>query len=321
MTLSIKALASAALAAALSLAAWTPATAQEEGWPRTIVHEAGELVLEAQPQTIVSTALSVTGTLLAINAPVTASAATSPSAITDDKGFFSQWAAIADERGVEVLYPGLQFDLEAVLAAEPDLVIVSTSGADSVRDHYDELVALGIPTMVVNYSNKTWQDLALQLAEATGLEAEAQEAIESFNAYAADAAARITPPKGGASIVSFNGASSDTAIGKITGPHAEIFSALGIEVLEAPDGLDTSAQERADFAFVTMENVSAAIRGESVFLLTGTQATAEAFLAEPTLANLPAVQKGQVYPMGPTSFRIDYYSGIELIDTLVDILG
>ena len=321
MTISIKAFASAALAAAaLSLAAWAPAWAQD-GWPRTIAHEAGELVLEAQPQTIVSTTLSVTGTLLAINAPVTASAATAPSAITDGKGFFSQWAAIADERGVEVLYPGLQFDLEAVLAAEPDLVIVSTSGADSVRDHYEELVALGIPTMVVNYSNKTWQDLALQLAEATGLEAEAQEAIESFNAYAADAATRITPPEGGASIVSFNGASSDTAIAKVTGPHAQIFAAMGIEVLEAPDGLDTSVQERADFAFVTMENVSAAVQGESVFLLSGTPAVAEAFLAEPTLANLPAVQNGRVYPLGPTSFRIDYYSGIELIDTLVDILG
>mgnify|MGYP001678707054 CR=1 FL=1 len=33
-----------------------------------------------------------------------ASAATSPSPLTDDKGFFKQWASVADERGVEVPY-------------------------------------------------------------------------------------------------------------------------------------------------------------------------------------------------------------------------
>ena len=47
-------------------------------WPRTITHEMGETVLEAKPERIVSTSLSVTGTLLAIDAPVVATAATSP---------------------------------------------------------------------------------------------------------------------------------------------------------------------------------------------------------------------------------------------------
>jgi len=295
--------------------------AHAQDWPRTIVHEAGELVLEKKPENIVSTTLSVTGTLLAIGAPVTASAATSPNPITDDKGFFSQWAAVADQRGVEVLYPALRFDLEAVIAADPDLVIVSTSGADSVRDHYDQLVAQGIPTMVVNYSDKTWQELAIQLAEATGLEAEAERAIAYFDAYAADQARNISPPAGGVSIVSFNGASSDTAVAKSTGPHAQLFEALGIDVVEAPSELDTSVQERADFAFVTFENVTAAVRGEAVFLLSGTEQTAQAFRAEPTLANLPAVRDGAVYPLGPTSFRVDYYSGIAIIDTVVEALG
>ncbi len=309
-----------AAAASVALVLATPVVAQDSGWPRTIAHERGELVLDARPVTILSTTPSVTGTLLSIGAPVTASAATTPSAITDDKGFFSQWAAVADERGVAVLYPNLEFDLEAVIAADPDLVIVSTSGADSVLDHYDELVAQGIPTLVVNYSNKSWQDLALQLGAATGNEAEAQAAIDRFDAYVADAATKITPPAGGATIASFNGTRSDSAIGKLTGPHAGLFEALGIDVIEAPAELDTSAQARSDFIFVTLENLSAAIGGDSVFLLSGTPATVDAFIAEPTLANLPAVTSGQVYPLGPTSFRLDYFSGMELIDRLVDIL-
>ena len=51
-----------------------------------------------------STTPSVTGILLAMDAPLVASAATTPSRLTDAKGFFSQWAKVADQRGVEVLY-------------------------------------------------------------------------------------------------------------------------------------------------------------------------------------------------------------------------
>ena len=77
----------------------------------------------------------------------------------------------ADKRGVRVLYPALKFDIEAVIAQKPDLVIVSATGADSVLQHQAELVAQGIPAIVVNYSNQRWQDIAAALGRATGLEA------------------------------------------------------------------------------------------------------------------------------------------------------
>jgi iron complex transport system substrate-binding protein len=301
----------------------TPAAAAsgDQGtWPRTIADEQGEVTIDAKPERIVSTSLSVTGTLLAIGAPVVASAATSASDITDDKGFFSQWADVADERGVEVLYPDLEFDMEALIAADPDLVVVSTSGADSVLDHYDEIAA-EFPTIVVDYSKQTWQDLATQLGEATGLEGEAQTSIADFDDYAATAAQRITAPEGGVSIVSYNGPGSDQGVAKLTGPHAQLMESLGLDVVEGPEDLDTSEQSRSDFIFVTLENLSKAVGGETVFLLTGTEETVSAFASDSVLANLPAVQKNQVYPLGPTSFRIDYYSGKQFVDAVVDALG
>src|SRR5256885_944609 len=82
------------------------------------------------PGRIVSPSPSVPGTLLAIDAPVVATAATTPSRMTDDKGFFSQWAAVADKRGVQVLYRNLQFDIEAAIGASPDLLVASATGAD-----------------------------------------------------------------------------------------------------------------------------------------------------------------------------------------------
>ncbi len=47
-------------------------------WPRQIVDSRGPHTLESQPQRIVSTSVTLTGSLLAIDAPVVASGATTP---------------------------------------------------------------------------------------------------------------------------------------------------------------------------------------------------------------------------------------------------
>ena len=39
-------------------------------------------------------------------------------------------------------------------------------------------------------------------------------------------------------------------------------------------------------------------------------------LADPVLANLSAVREKRVYALGPSSFRIDYYSGRQMIDNV-----
>ncbi|MGV6875856.1 Fe2+-enterobactin ABC transporter substrate-binding protein [Pseudochelatococcus sp. B33] len=293
-----------------------PVPAQGAGWPRTITHEAGELALSEKPSRIVSTSPSLTGILLAIDAPVVATAATTPSSLTDGKGYFSQWAEVADARGVGVLYRNLNFDIEAVIGWNPDLLIVSTGGADTVRQHYPELLVQGLPTIVINYFNRPWQDIAAELGRATGHEAEAAAAIQRFDAYAVEAAASITPPDGSVTIVGYNLAGS-YSVSRTTSPQAQILGALGFEVAGLPEHIQSDPAYRgSDFGFVSRETLSSVIAGETVFLLNGTEADVEAFLADPVLANLPAVRNRRVYAMGPTSFRIDYYSGRQLIDTV-----
>lgn len=289
--------------------------AQEEGWPRTVKHVSGELTLAAKPVRIVSTAPSLTGILLAMDAPLIASAATTPSSMTDDKGFFLQWSGVADERGVDILYRNLNFDIEAVIGWEPDLLIASSSGADSVIQHYGELEAQGIPTFVINYSNQSWQDMAIQIGEIAGLEKEAAAAIERFDTHVAEVAASLTKEKGKASIVGYN-IGATYSIGRPESPQARLLSSLGFEVEGMPQANSGDVTRRSDFDFISRENLSAAITGDTVFLLRGTDADVEAFLADPVLANLPAVRNKRVYPLGPTSFRIDYYSGREMVDAV-----
>lgn len=292
-----------------------PAWSQEAGWPRTIRHAAGELTLTRKPLRIVSTTPSVTGILLAIEAPLLASTATTPSPLTDAKGFFSQWAGDADKRGVKVLYPNLKFDIEAVLGWKPDLVIASTTGADSVLEHRPELEALGVPTLVVDYSSRSWQELATELGKATGLEKEAAAAIARFDADLAAAAGAI-PAKGAkASIVGYNIAGS-YSVARTASPVSKLVSALGFEVVGLPPELKPNSARPSDFEFFSRENLSAAIAADTVFLLRATEKDVEAFLAEPILANHPAVVGKRVYPLGLTSFRIDPYSGRQIIERL-----
>ncbi|MHC6227464.1 Fe2+-enterobactin ABC transporter substrate-binding protein [Pseudomonas sp. X10] len=278
----------------------------------------GNLTMAAgdpQPERIISTTPSVTGILLAMDAPLIASAATTPSRLTDDKGFFSQWAQVADERGVQVLYRNLQFDIEAVVASDTDLLVASATGADSVAPYRSEIEAQGVPVMVVNYSNQSWQEIATELGKRTGLQRQAQAAIERFDAYAAETAAHITPPAGPVNVIGYNIAGS-FSVGRGSSPQARLLTALGFTVAELPQALAAKVTRASDFQFISRENLPAAINGESVFLMGASDSDVQAFLADPVLANLPAVRNGRVYPLGPSSFRIDYYSGRQMVDTV-----
>jgi iron complex transport system substrate-binding protein len=295
------------------------AWADEVGWPRTVSHAAGELTLATRPIRIVSTTPSVTGVLLSMNAPIVATAATTPSPLTDQKGFFLQWASVADQRGVKILYPNLTFDMEAIIGLQPDLVIASATGADSIRAHVAELQALGIPTLVVNYSNRSWQELAIEIGKATGLETEAEQAIRRFDAKVAQVATTITVPQEPVSIVVYN-VTGSFAVSRPQSPHANLLQSLGMTVVGLPEEMRSQVNRSSDSDFISRENLPPAIKGAHVFLLRGTARDVDAFLADPLLANAPAVQKHQVYPLGPSSFRIDYYSGLQMLDQVAEAL-
>lgn len=267
------------------------------------------------PRRIVSTTPSVTGILLAMNAPLIATAATTPSRLSDAKGFFTQWAEVADQRGVQVLYSNLLFDIEAVIGQDPDLLVLSATGADSVIQHQGELQAQGINTTVVNYSNQSWQQMAVELGKVTGLVQQAQDAIKRFDDYTAQVAATLMPPAEPVSVVGYNIAGS-YSVGLPSSPQARLLSALGFKVAGLPEALDAQVRRSSDVGFISRENLSRAIVGDSVFLLGGNDADVQAFLADPVLANLPAVINKRVYPLGVSSFRIDYYSGRQMIDTV-----
>ena len=107
------------------------ASAVAADWPRQVTDSRGVHTLESKPTRIVSTSVTLTGSLLAIDAPVVASGATTPNnRVADAQGFLRQWGDIAKQRKVARLYIG-EPSAEAVAAQMPDLILISATGGDS----------------------------------------------------------------------------------------------------------------------------------------------------------------------------------------------
>nr|WP_325249030.1 Fe2+-enterobactin ABC transporter substrate-binding protein [Amylibacter sp.] len=306
---------------ALSLACLPlAATAQTADWPRTILHETGDLVLNTPPQRIVSTSPSLTGTLLAIKAPLVATATAMGGRLTDTTGFFNQWAKVAQDQGVIPLYTDLEFDIESLILSDPDLVIASATGGDSILPFVPELESLGYPVLVLDYSVNAWEDLARKLGQATDRTAEAEAVIADFTRQAEQARTHITRPEGTVSIVSYNFFGT-YGVSKPQSTQARVLLEMGFTVTGLPAAMGPLVTRSREFDFVSHENLPASITGDSIFLLAADAADVKTFVADPVLANLPAVKQGRVYPLGPSSFRVDYYSGLEMIDAVTGLFA
>ncbi|WP_353047235.1 Fe2+-enterobactin ABC transporter substrate-binding protein [Sphingobium sp. BHU LFT2] len=269
--------------------------------------------IPAKPHRILSTAASVTGTLLAIDAPLIASASAA------NGQYFPQWAGVAKERGIENIWPAGDVDIEAAIAVEPDLIVVSTGGADSALAQRAELQAIA-PTILVDYGSQSWQDLAIQLGKAASLEKQAAARIAAFDRYVADARGKIAVPAGKVNIISYNGSGTTNPIATANGAHGRLLSGLGFTVEDPDPAWHAASEARGDFVWAPYEMLPR-LTAATTFLLRANDERVAAFLGDPVLANLPSVRTRQVQSLGANSFRIDYYSATQIVDGIVKTFG
>jgi iron complex transport system substrate-binding protein len=290
----------------------------ETGWPRTITHAAGTTEIPAEPLRIVSTSTSITGSLLAIGAPVVASGATTPSAMTDDRGFFTQWAQAATDANVEIAYPNLELDLDAIEAFEPDLIIGSANGGDSTLEAYAQLSDIA-PTVLLDYGTPSWQELTESLAEATGREEAATTLLTDFDAWVAEQAATITLPEQPVTALVYMNADGAWTFGQ-DAPQAQLLTSLGFTYEQADQDLVTPESKDTGVPVLTVENMAEGLASANTLFVVpmGNPEAVANFSADPLLGNQPAVAGNRVYSLGMTSFRLDYYSAKQTVETVVE---
>ena len=283
------------------------AAVSESQWPRTFVNADGSTTqIPHKPQKILSTTTTVTGTLVAIDAPVVASST------AGDGKFFAQWADIAKQRNIEQLWAVGSVDTEMAYAVMPDLIVVAATGGDSVMDLVPELKLIA-PVIIVDYGAQTWQELAVKLGFATGREAFVEQKIAQFNDYLKNV--KLNLPDTRANIIAYNGPGIANVIAKETGPHSELLHSLGLEIEGAKSEWETFSDKRSDFVRAHYETLTM-LKAPMTFVIVADDSKAQTVMNDPVLVNLPSVQKKQVYPLGLNSFRIDYYSSMEIVELM-----
>ncbi|AGP31763.1 Fe2+-enterobactin ABC transporter substrate-binding protein [Corynebacterium terpenotabidum] len=298
-------------------------------WPREVdsltvdngevTGETEKVEIPEQPERIVSTSVTLTGSLLSVDAPVIASGGAKVGPTSDDKGFFTQWADKADAAGVEALWQ-LEPDLQKVAAQDPDLIIVSAVGADTATTLYDELTKIGVPVVVLDYSDKTWTEITTEIGEITGHEEEAAATIQSYEDRVAEVRDTIDEPEQPVNVVL---PAQGGNLNFMTGESAQgrIITDLGWELAVPGDDItrtDGDYAGRTDVRQVTGENADKALIGKTVFGINvdGTEPVIDKLKAIPTLTDAYAVTNARVYELGASAFRIDYFSAMEILDQI-----
>ncbi|MDO5076175.1 Fe2+-enterobactin ABC transporter substrate-binding protein [Corynebacterium sp.] len=312
-----------------STAASTSESQSQGQWPRTVdslvvqdgkaTKDTEKVEIPAQPKRIVSTTVTVTGSLLAIDAPVVATGGAQPGPAASDKGFFRQWEQVAEERNVESLYH-LDPNLEKIVAQQPDLIVVSAAGADSATKLHDQLKDVA-PVVVVDYSDKSWEALITELGTITGLEHNAESTLESFNKRLTEVKGAITIPDQPTNIGLALAEGEGMNLWTKQSAQGELLAELGFEVAEpAADIVDTSGAfgKRTDVKHVTPENLDKALTGKTFLVsnVDGTEDPVARIKANPQLADAEVVKNDHVYAIDPEIFRVDYYSALGFLDQI-----
>ncbi len=298
-------------------------TQAAEQWPRQIIGDNGKTItLKAAPQRIVSTSVTLTGSLLAIDAPVVASGAGMPnSRFTDSQGFFRQWGEIARNKHVQRLYVG-EANAEMVAAQAPDLILVSATGNDSAIRLVDQLSTIA-PVLVVNYDNKSWQQVVNLLGKVSGHESQAQQVIQRFDQRVAQLKPRLKLPPQPVSAFIWNGGGREVNLWTAQSAQGKLLEQLGFQLAATPNSLATSHSmgQRKDIIQLSGENMSEGLAGKSWLMFVADNNTVQQVTSDRFLQQAPAVQNKQVYPLGNDNFRLDYYSANETLDKIEQLFA
>ena len=286
-------------------------------WPRQVTDSRGVHTLESKPTRIVSTSVTLTGSLLAIDAPIVASGATTPNnRVADGQGFLRQWGDIAKQRKVARLYIG-EPSAEAVAAQMPDLILISATGGDSALALYDQLSAIA-PTLIINYDDKSWQALLTQLGAITGHEKQAAERIAAFDKQLAQVKQQMTLPPQPVNAIVYTAAAHSANLWTAESAQSKLLHQLGFTLADLPAGLQTSTSQgkRHDIIQLGGENLATGLNGEGLFVFAGDEKDVAAIYANPLLAHLPSVKNKRVWALGTETFRLDYYSAMLVLQRL-----
>ncbi|MFL1377432.1 Fe2+-enterobactin ABC transporter substrate-binding protein [Nocardiopsis protaetiae] len=287
------------------------------GETRTVTHLYGETEIPADPRNVVSASVTTAPVMLSLDVPLVASVGTGTSALTDDQGFFAHWAELAHERGVEAL-PGPEVPVEAIAATGPDLIVGNGFGADAIDEATYEQLSQIAPTIVYGESDTPWLDVTRQYAEALGLDERGGEIATEYETLLEDTSERLSTEHPVAILTAtpngFNVFTPESAQGRLAADLG-----LTLQEVEIDPDAPKAWGERDDIVELSTERASDLDGATLLFVNIEGQETGDYLEAAPNLESLESWKDERVFTLGPSSFRMDYYSVPLLAERLVEV--
>ncbi|WP_432492400.1 ABC transporter substrate-binding protein [Kineococcus auxinigenes] len=290
--------------------------------PRTITTEQGAVEVPGDPQRIVVLSGGLAGYLFALDAPVVATD-TRVLGITDlEGGFPPAWSDEATAQGTTALPAGEELNIEAVAAADPDLIIGGGQGITAVQaqEAYEELAALA-PTVLVPATTTGWQEQLELVAEATGRTDGVDALVDAYDAKVEQVRSSITVPDGSAVFLLSLPVGEPYLV-----PAGAALPALAEEVGFTPDDVVTKAGNPAlygsgDSFEVSPELLARVADAPTAFVVALGGPGVEELAQDPVYAALPAFRNGQVHELPATSYRPDHDGAVDALEAIAAEFG
>lgn len=326
-------LAATALVASIALAgtacAASPADSGDqnvdEPATRTVTTDYGDVDVPTDAKKIVVLNYALTGYLYNLDQPVTA---TIPEdADGEGEGEFSElWGGAPEEDGTTFLPWSVDgFDLEAILAEEPDLIIGGGIGFPlfQAEEVYDELSDIA-PTVLVGAELDTWQEQFSFIAEDVFDQAdEFDAAVATYEERVAEVSEAITAPEGPIAYAAYTGDGTAYALVESVGlpkdladvglEPAPIFAEGNFEVYGGGGDMFELSTEQAGQTLTQPTLIIMGFNGDFIDV--------ETLAENPVYAALPAFQNDSVFELPYWSLRGDYDEALATLDHLEELFG
>ncbi|QCB50111.1 iron siderophore-binding protein [Rhodococcus sp. PAMC28707] len=287
---------------------------------RVVSTDKGDITVPAEPQKIAVLSAGLAGYLFTLDAPI---------AITDtrllgvtnlDGGFPPQWAEKADKQGTQELPAGETLNIEALAAAEPDLIIGGGQGISAVQanESYDQLSNIA-PTVLISSSLATWQEQLTAVAEAAGESEKVDGLLQAYEDKVAEVKDAITIP---ATPVSYflSLSTNEPAFIPQSATLPTLLSAVGFE----PDDVITKANNpelygSGDSFIISNELLAPVGSAPAMFVVPVAGRTLAELQQDPLYVGLPAFAGNKVYELPATSYRPDYDGVMATLDQVQEM--
>lgn len=308
----------AILTALLLLAGCGGGEDTETAATRTVATIQGDVQVPTAPQRIVVISSALAGYLFDMGLPV-AGVVPRDADLKENAGDIL-WAEKAKKQGTTTLpWSADGYDLEAILAAKPDLIIGGGVGypLGQAQKVYDKLTAIA-PTVLLEKMD-AWQDQYRFLAEKVfDRKADVDRAEAAYTARIAEVKSRITPPPGPSVFLTITAQGRTYVLDEARGLPT-VFAQLGIPA--APlyaSGRFKPYTPGGDMFLLSTEQVSQEITQPSVFVMGFNANTTDvaALRKNPVYDALPAFRSGRAYDLPYWALRSDYDQAMATLDVV-----